>query len=127
LLNAIEPGLTLKTGDLGAMTQRGKHTTTQAELIPILEGHAWLADTPGLMALEFWKISPEEVAYGFRDIRNYAGNCQFGDCTHRAEPGCAVREAVATGKVNSRRLDSYIQLFNEAIVSDARIAMKERE
>ena len=114
LLNAIQPGLTLKTGDLSESTQSGKHTTTQAELIPVIDGESWLADTPGLRQLDFWQIDSGEVEYGFVEIHDRAHQCQFNNCTHRNEPGCAVMMAIGTGGVNERRWKSYLTLYEEA-------------
>jgi ribosome biogenesis GTPase len=115
LLNAIQPGLTLKTGQISEISGRGRHTTTQAELIPVLGGESWIADTPGLRQLDFWQIDRAEVEYGFREINDLAPLCQFGDCAHRNEPGCAVLAAVAEGRVDERRWRSYVQLYDEAV------------
>ena len=115
LLNVVQPGLKLKTGEVSLITHKGRHTTTQAELIPLFDdGESWLADTPGLQHLDFWEIDPEEVEYGFREVQELAPSCQFNNCTHRTEPGCAVREAVRLGTVDERRLTSYGELYNEA-------------
>jgi ribosome biogenesis GTPase / thiamine phosphate phosphatase len=117
LLNAIQPGLTLKTGDLSESTQSGKHTTTQAELIPVIDGESWLADTPGLRQLDFWQIDSGEVEYGFVEIHDRAHHCQFNNCTHRNEPGCAVLAAIQTGEVDPRRWRSYVELYEEAVTT----------
>ncbi len=116
LLNAIQPGLTLKTGDIGLITHKGRHTTTQAELIPILDGETWIADTPGLRQLEFWGIVRDEIEHGFPEIRDHLGLCQYSNCTHRSEPGCAVTAAVERGEIDARRYRSYVQIFDETAV-----------
>jgi ribosome biogenesis GTPase len=115
LLNAIQPGLTLKTGDIGESSRQGRHTTTQAELIPIIDGDSWLADTPGLRNLDFWEIDEGEVEYGFIEIHDRAHLCQFNNCTHRNEPGCAIQSAIDAGDVDPRRWRSYVELYEQAV------------
>ncbi len=116
LINAIQPGLKLRTGDLALSNRQGKHTTTQAELINLFDDPgSWLADTPGLRQLDFWNVDETEVEYGFIEIRALAPTCQFNNCTHRTEPGCAVHEAVRTLQIDPRRWESYKQLYEEAL------------
>jgi ribosome biogenesis GTPase len=116
LINAVQPGLTLRTGDIGLTNRKGRHTTTQAELVRLFDdSDTWLADTPGLRQLDFWEVDETEVEYGFIELRDLAPDCQFGNCTHRSEPGCAVREAVRSHKIDTRRWESYKQLYEEAI------------
>lgn len=109
LLNALQPGLTLKTGETSAQTGRGRHTTTSAELIPLRdEPDTWIADTPGFQNLEFWDVAPEDIVYCFPEFEKYAGECQFGDCTHKSEPACAVRSALESGEISAGRYESYL-------------------
>jgi ribosome biogenesis GTPase len=110
LLNTIQPGLKLKTGETSVQTGRGRHTTTSAELIPLRdEPDTWIADTPGFQNLEFWDVAPEDIVYCFPEFEEYAGECQFGDCTHRREPGCAVRSALESGTISGGRYQSYVE------------------
>lgn len=109
LLNAIQPGLRLKTGAVGELTHAGRHTTVRAELLPLPSG-GWVADTPGLRQVEFWDLAPEDVAFCFRELAPLMGQCKFPNCKHRTEPGCAVRAAVDAGEVDVRRYQSYLQL-----------------
>ncbi len=109
LLNAIEPGLHLRTGETSGITHGGRHTTVRARLLPLSSG-GWVADTPGLRQVTFWDLPSENVAFGFREMAPLLGSCRFADCRHRQEPGCAVREAVSDGRIPVRRYESYLQM-----------------
>ena len=109
LLNAVEPGLQLRTGVTGAVTHAGRHTTVRAQLLPLSIG-GWVADTPGLRQVGFWDIPSEDVAYGFREMVPLLGKCRFPDCKHRQEPGCALRAALESGALSVRRYESYLQM-----------------
>ena len=109
LLNAIQPGLGLSIQHVSQATGKGKHTTVSSELFP-LEGGGYVADTPGLKALALWDIEPEELDGYFPDISPIVANCQFSNCSHVHEPGCAVREAVEQGTIHPHRYDSYLRL-----------------
>jgi ribosome biogenesis GTPase len=109
LLNALQPGLTLKTGDVGSVTHKGRHTTTTAELLPF-EGGGWVADTPGLQQIEFWQVDPDDIPYCFPEFAAYRDECRFHNCRHHTETGCAVRAAVAQGAIDPRRYQSYVQM-----------------
>lgn len=112
LLNDIQPGLHLLTGDVGEVVHKGRHTTVTAELHP-LTGPAggWVADTPGVRELGLWAIPPDELASCFPELREFLGRCAFNDCRHVAEPRCAIRAAVADGRVNEGRYESYRRLL----------------
>jgi ribosome biogenesis GTPase len=112
LLNAIEPQLDLRVREVSAENQKGKHTTTTAQLIPLAAG-GFLVDTPGIRQFQLWDVIPEEVAGYFRDLRPYVNNCRFDDCTHLHETDCAVKDAVADGRLDARRYESYCQIFDE--------------
>ena len=109
LLNALQPGLHLKTGDIGDVTFKGRHTTTTAELLP-LEGGGWVADTPGLRQVDFWEVDKNDIRYCFPEFAPYMTACRFADCRHHGELGCAVRAGVDAGEINRRRYDSYVQM-----------------
>ena len=109
LLNAIEPGLQLRVGTVSDENQKGRHTTTAAKLIP-LENGGHLIDTPGIRQFQLWDVIPEEVAGYFRDLRPFINGCRFPDCTHTHEDDCAVKWAVADGKLDVRRYESYVQI-----------------
>ena len=109
LLNVIEPGLQLRVGTVSDENQKGRHTTTAAKLIP-LENGGHLIDTPGIRQFQLWDVIPEEVAGYFRDLRPFINGCRFPDCAHTHEDDCAVKWAVADGKLDVRRYESYIQI-----------------
>jgi ribosome biogenesis GTPase len=109
LLNCIQPNLGLKIGALKASSNKGRHTTVVRELIP-LDGGGFVADMPGLRTLSLWDTQPEELDGYFPELRGLVENCQFSNCSHISEPGCAVKEAVESGKVNSQRYESYVRL-----------------
>ena len=109
LLNAIEPGLALRVQSVSGETQKGRHTTTTSELIPLSDG-GFVVDTPGIRQFQLWDVIPEEVAGYFREIRPYVSHCRYPDCTHTHEEPCAVKDAVADGYLDVRRYESYLQI-----------------
>jgi len=109
LLNAIQPGLGLAVSHVSHLHQKGRHTTVTPELIALEEG-GYVADTPGLRAIAFWDIAPEELDGYFPEIRPLVEYCSFGDCAHENTPGCAVIRAVEEGKVSPERYDSFLRL-----------------
>ncbi len=109
LLNAVQPGLALKTGDISETNLAGKHTTTTAELLP-LDGGGWVADTPGLRQVDFWEIEKSEIRYCFPEFAPFLDECKFADCRHHTELGCAVRAAVESGVIDRRRYESYLEM-----------------
>ena len=111
LLNAIEPGLQLRVRDVSADTQKGRHTTSTAQLLPLSIG-GFVVDTPGVRQFQLWDVIPEEVAGFYRDLRPHANLCKFPNCTHTHEADCAVKDAVADGHLDVRRYESYCQLFS---------------
>jgi ribosome biogenesis GTPase len=109
LLNKIQPGLGLPTAEVSEATGKGVHRTVHPELLP-LKGGGYVADTPGLKALALWDIEPEELDAYFREIRPLVAECDFSDCTHIHEPGCAVIAALERGEISPERYDSYIRI-----------------
>ena len=109
LLNAVQPGLGLAVKEISEAFRKGRHTTTVRELFP-LEGGGFVADTPGLRSLALWDTEPEELDGYFPEIAPLVTGCQFNDCEHKTEPGCAVRAAVDSGLVRAERYDSYLRL-----------------
>jgi ribosome biogenesis GTPase / thiamine phosphate phosphatase len=110
LLNALQPGLRLATGDVSEALHKGRHTTTVAELHPV-EGGGYVADTPGLRELGLWKIEDDELPWCFPEFRPLLGGCAFNDCRHLDEPRCAVRGGVDDGRISPYRYDSYRRLL----------------
>ena len=112
LLNRLQPGLVLRTGEISEKSRRGKNTTVAAVLVPLPEG-GWLVDTPGFSEVGLFGIEPRELARCFPEMREPLERCKFADCTHRSEPGCAVREAVEGGAIAPSRYESYLILLAE--------------
>jgi ribosome biogenesis GTPase / thiamine phosphate phosphatase len=113
LLNAMQPGLQLATGEVSAVLEgKGKHTTTHAELLPLIGPRGgYVADTPGIRELGLWQMPPSELAWCFPEFREHLGSCGFNDCTHLHEPRCGLRAAVDAGAVTEPRYDSYRRLL----------------
>lgn len=110
LLNVVEPELGLRVGAVSTENQKGRHTTTTAQVVPLSSGGS-VIDTPGLRQFQLWDVVPREVAGYFRDLRPYVNNCRFPDCTHTHEQQCAVKDAVADGWLDMRRYESYQHMF----------------
>lgn len=115
LLNAIEPGLGLTVAEVSAENQKGRHTTTATQLIPLsMGGHVF--DTPGIRQFSLWGISAAEVAGLMPDMRPYVSACRYTDCLHLSEDDCAVKTAVADGRIDDRRYDTYCHLLEEDLL-----------
>lgn len=119
LLNAINPGLALKTGAVSIKIGRGKHTTRHVELLPLDFG-GWVADTPGFSVLETPVIPREEFDSFYPEIAAYGGLCRFTSCLHHREPNCAVKEAVEAGEIDRDRYQRYLHLLQEVIEQERR-------
>ena len=111
LLNAISPGLGLRVREVSDVNQKGRHTTTTAQLIK-LDCGGWVVDTPGIRQFELWDIIPEEVEGFFPEMRPLVPLCAFPDCTHTHEEGCAVKNAVALRYLSEQRYFSYLGMFS---------------
>lgn len=111
LLNALHPGLGLRTGEVSERIGRGRNITVTARMIA-LEGGGYLVDTPGFSDVGLWGLDPQQLVHCFPDLRPHAQRCRFPDCRHRTEPSCAVREAVGH-TVAEDRYRSYVALVQE--------------
>jgi len=109
LLNRIDPELKLRVQHVSSETLKGRHTTTTARLLP-LKGGGYVVDTPGMRQFELWDVIPEELPGFFRELRPYESRCRFPNCTHIHEADCAVKDAVADGRIDARRYESYVLL-----------------
>jgi ribosome biogenesis GTPase len=113
LLNALQPGLSLRTAEVSEAVQKGRHTTVTAVLLP-LECGGWVADTPGLREVGLWDVDAGFLDTAFPEFRPYIGQCRFGNsCTHTHEPDCEVREAVENGEIDRGRYDSYAAMLDD--------------
>ena len=116
VLNALCPELSLPTGEVSEKLGRGRHTTRHVELYCIGE-NTYVADTPGFASFDTEQmdvILKENLQYAFPDFEPYIGACQFHDCSHRKEPGCAVLNALASGEIEQTRYDSYLRLYEKS-------------
>ena len=116
ILNRLCPELNLPTGEVSEKLGRGRHTTRHVELYDLGQG-TYVADTPGFSSFDTDQMEvmlKENLQYAFPDFEPYIGSCQFRDCTHRKEPGCAVRAALDAGSIEPTRYDSYLRLYEKA-------------
>ena len=115
ILNCLCPALRLPTGEVSDKLGRGRHTTRHVELYDLGEG-TFVADTPGFSSFDTDQmevILKENLQYAFPDFSPYIGTCQFHDCSHRKEPGCAVTAALRAGDIEPTRYDSYLRLYEK--------------
>jgi ribosome biogenesis GTPase len=110
LINQLNPALQLRTGDISAVHQKGKHTTTFAEMLEI-DKNTWLIDTPGVKEFGLVDMEPRELRHYFTEFSEVAAHCRFANCMHQQEPGCAVRLAAEQGKIHPGRYQSYLGLL----------------
>ena len=116
ILNRLCPELALPTGEVSEKLGRGRHTTRHVELYR-LEEDTYVADTPGFSSFDTDQmdvILKENLQYAFPDFGPYIGKCQFHDCSHRKEPGCAVTAALAAGEIQETRYESYLRLYEKS-------------
>lgn len=114
LLNAVQPGFSLKTGEVGKKIKRGRHTTRHVELLPLEDG-GLVADTPGFSQIFLPAIRREELSCYFPEIERYLGQCRFNGCLHASEPDCAVKEGVAKNMISPARYSNYLLFLDEII------------
>jgi ribosome biogenesis GTPase len=112
LLNAVENGFRLQTGDLSHKIKRGKHTTRHSELLPLKSGGT-VVDTPGFTSLSLHEIPLDRLPSLFPEFEAVAGDCQFDNCKHLNEPNCAIKEAVTKGEIHASRYDAYQYIYHE--------------
>jgi ribosome biogenesis GTPase / thiamine phosphate phosphatase len=121
LLNSMYPGLNLRVGEVSESVNKGRHTTVGAVLHPLPDS-GYVVDTPGLREVGMWGLLSTELDDCFPEFRAHINECRFGDCTHIAEPDCAVRDAVEHGVVSGQRYDSYVKLREELADSERKQA-----
>ena len=112
LINALVPGLEVKTADISAYHNKGMHTTTFSEMFPV-PGDGYIIDTPGIKGFGTFDMEEEEIGHYFPEIFKTSANCKYGNCTHRQEPGCAVRKAVEEHYISESRYTSYLSMLED--------------
>ena len=112
LLNALEPGIDLRTSEISDKYDRGRHTTNYSLMIDRASGGT-IIDTPGIRQLFLWGVTREELGHYFSEMEPFWRDCRFSGCTHRNEPGCRVREAVEEGAVHPDRYESYLRIYED--------------
>lgn len=112
IINALVPGVNLKTGGISEYHNKGMHTTTFSEMIVLPEG-GYLIDTPGIKGFGTFDMEDAEISHYFPEIFKIAENCRFGNCTHRHEPGCVVLQAIREGAISESRYKSYLSILSD--------------
>lgn len=114
LIRAIDPLLNPKIGQISGVHKKGMHTTTFAEMYPLASG-GFIVDTPGIKEFTLFGFEKSEIPRCFPEMERLLPNCQYANCTHTHEPGCAVKSALETGEVSRLRYNSYISILNDPI------------
>jgi len=112
IINAIQPHLNLKVGQVSFKHLKGKHTTTYAQLLPLDFG-GFIIDTPGIKEFGLVNMDKYEVSHYFPEMRRYLGQCKFNNCLHINEPGCKVLQALESGEITQSRYKSYLSILND--------------
>lgn len=112
LINYLLPDLQIKTGEISSVHNKGMHTTTFSEMYPI-GNNGYIIDTPGIKGFGTFDMKNEEVGHYFKEIFEFSSRCKYGNCTHRHEPGCAVREAVENHYISESRYNSYLNILED--------------
>ena len=112
LINAILPEQDVKTGEISAYHNKGMHTTTFSEMFPV-PGDGYIIDTPGIKGFGTFDMEEEEIGHYFPEIFKFSADCRYGNCTHRHEPGCAVRKAVEEHYISESRYASYLNMLED--------------
>lgn len=110
LINRLIPGMEIKTGEISAYHKKGTHTTTFSEMHPV-PGDGYIIDTPGIKGFGVFDMQEEEIGHYFPEIFKTSAHCRYNNCTHRHEPGCAVREAVENHYISESRYTSYLNML----------------
>ncbi len=112
IINHLLPGLELRTGKISDKHDTGMHTTTFSEMFQLPCG-GWLIDTPGVKGFGTFDMRHDEISHYFPEIFSCSKECRYDDCTHTTEPGCAVKDAVSTGRISSLRYASYLSMMED--------------
>lgn len=112
LVNALDPNLNVRIGEISDVHEKGKHTTTFAEMHH-LDFDAWIVDTPGIKEFALYGLEKETLAQRFPEMRELMSECRFNNCTHMHEPGCAVKQALENGDIADWRYVNYVRMMND--------------
>ena len=112
LVNLLGPHAQMETGAISEKIDRGKHTTRHSEILAV-DNDTFLCDTPGFSSLSVWNMEKEELKEYFPEFAPWQGECRFLGCTHTHEPGCAVKAALAEGKISRQRYENYLEMYDE--------------
>ena len=112
LIKAILPDIEIKTGEISTYHNKGMHTTTFSEMFPV-PGNGYIIDTPGIKGFGTFDMEEEEIGHYFPEIFKFSADCRYGNCTHRHEPGCAVRKAVEEHYISESRYASYLNMLED--------------
>ena len=119
IIQTLLPDELLRVGAVSESTGKGVHTTTTAKLFH-LPGGGDLIDSPGIREFGLWHMTPQELEYGFREIRPLIGLCKFRNCRHMGDPGCALERAAAEGEISTERLKSFHRILQDMAEQQAR-------
>lgn len=114
LINRLIPGLDVKTASISAAHHTGMHTTTFSEMYPLSDSSGYIIDTPGVKGFGTIDFDPEEVSHYFPEIFEVSRDCRYNNCTHRHEPGCAVKEALEEHRISESRYASYLSIIEDS-------------
>jgi len=117
LLNAVDPALNIRTGDISSFNNKGKHTTTFAEMHELTFG-GWIVDTPGIKELGLYDFEKDTLAQRFPEMRRLMSACRFSNCSHVHEPGCAVLQALTNNAIAPSRYRSYLNMLNNDFTNE---------
>ncbi len=112
LINRLQSGVCMETGEISKKIERGKHTTRHSQLIA-LEGNTYIMDTPGFSSLALFDMEKEDLQGFYPEFTEHERNCKFGGCSHINEPVCGIKEALAEGKISKTRYENYVLLYEE--------------
>ena len=113
LINALLPGTDARTGEISQAHNKGMHTTTFSEMYPVDDAGSYIIDTPGIKGFGTFDMEVEEISHYFPEIFRASTECRYGNCTHRGEPGCAVRRAVEGHYISESRYQSYLSMLED--------------
>lgn len=112
LVNCLQPGIKMETGEISRKIERGKHTTRHSEIIPVFR-NTYIMDTPGFSTLNIPGLKKEDLQQYYREFAAFEPQCRFQGCSHINEPDCGIKDALAEGKISSLRYENYKLLYQE--------------